>query len=118
MCSIYIPPSDRNDITHLERELEELPFPWVVTGDFNAQNPILTRDDSNPTPNHKGKAVEKILEKWQDVCYLNSQDLGNQTTSVIDLTLTNASLISNLTWSVIDDLPDYGEFVKKEKSDV
>lgn len=111
VCSIYIPPSDRNDETHLERELEELfeelPLPWVVTGDFNAQSPIW--DDSNPTPNHKGKAVEKILEKRQDVCIVNSQeathfDLGSQTTSAIDLTLTNASLISNLTWSVMDDL--------------
>ena len=37
ICSVYIPPSFSLNAQHLENILQQLPFPYIILGDFNGR---------------------------------------------------------------------------------
>lgn len=58
ICSIYIPPN--RNITYLEMDqlIKSLPSPYIITGDFNAHNPIWKSTHKN----QHGSVIEDILD--------------------------------------------------------
>ncbi|KAI5720449.1 hypothetical protein M8J77_006751 [Diaphorina citri] len=107
VCSIYINPDQdrRLQEDQLAHIVSQLPRPYLLCGDFNAHNPMwgsLRRD-------HNGKQVEKFLLGNDDTVLLNRNEVTHVnfsygTLSCIDLTLCSQSIVSEIEWSVHNDL--------------
>ena len=103
MCCIYTPLSLHYDLTDLEGNIEQLPVPHMLLGDFNAHHTLRgdTRVDMN------GKTIESILEK-HDLCLFNDKSStcihpAKGTRSSLDLTICPPSLFLDNTWAAGDD---------------
>ena len=40
VCSLYLPPKVTFNITDIQNLIDQLPTPFLILGDFNAQNPL------------------------------------------------------------------------------
>ena len=111
VCSIYLPPNtdiSRQDITNL---LNELPKPFILTGDLNAHSPLW----GNNTYNAKGRIIEDIITNNSNYSILNNgsptyYNIDTGWTSAIDLSICTSSLLSSLTWSVDSNLYNSDHF--------
>ena len=104
LCSIYLPPSLRLNITDLEDLSRQLPGPYALLGDFNAHNILWGCADFN----HKGQILEDFIDK-QDLCLLNDKSKtyihpATGSSSAIDLFLCDPLLYLDFSWKVGDDL--------------
>ena len=77
LCCVYLPPSLDINFSDLEHLIEQLPAPFVLVGDFNAQSPLWgdVRQDS------RGKMIEKLLNDY-NLCLLNTVNLHTDTTDI------------------------------------
>jgi len=110
VSSVYLPPSQRWDITELEDLYSQRPPPALLLGNFNAHSPTWGCRDINT----QGKFVEDFVVK-ENRCILNIGSStcfhpGTGTMSAIDLSLYHPSLFLDLTWSVHDDLSGSDHF--------
>lgn len=99
ICSIYLPPNSLPHPNELENLIKSLPAPFILTGDFNAHNPLW----NGTYTNHLGRIVEGILD---EVSLLNDGtpthfSSRQGTFSHIDLTLCDPKITPNLQWHVL-----------------
>ena len=59
ICSVYIPPSFSLNALHLENILQQLPFPYIILGDFNGHN-IFGGGQNNDS---RGELIENFITK-------------------------------------------------------
>ena len=104
VCSIYIPQSHKLTLQQLEDLQDQLPRPFIITGDFNAHSPLWGEEQALDA---RGKILEGLLAKSNthllndgSPTYLIPSTL--KTTSV-DLSLCSPELAPSLTWSTLDD---------------
>lgn len=108
ICSLYCPPN--TSVNSLKKDLEtlldQLPKPFLVLGDFNAQNPIWFSDKVDD----KGAIIEQILLE-RDIYFLDKDknthyySYNNQLrSSHIDLSLCSTSLLMDFKWGLFDQL--------------
>lgn len=105
ICSIYIPPDQNPQLAAIENLIQQLPAPYILTGDFNAYNVLWNYKNISYT-NQRGKLIEQILDH---ATLLNngapthfSAQYG--TFSTIDLSLCDTKIAANLHWDVIPSL--------------
>lgn len=96
LCSLYLPPSVIVEQKQLEDLINRLPPPFLLLGDFSAQNLLW---GSTKVDSHE-RTVEKILLSTQ-VCLLNSGKStyvhsATQSFSAIDLSLCSPSLFQSI----------------------
>ena len=101
LCSIYIPPDRNFTQIELENLIQQLPKPFILSGDFNSHNEIWF-DKKTDT---RGKIVEKfILEN--NLCLLDENHFtfnrGDSQTH-IDLTLVSPEIFVDFVWSTYND---------------
>ena len=91
---------------------EQLKPPFIILGDFNAHSPLW--DKNYQEPDTRAKIIEDFISQ-SNTCLLN--DLSpthinpvNFEKSSIDLSLCHPDLVSNLEWSVLEDLNDSDHF--------
>ena len=91
LCSVYIPPNYKLEPRELTDLIEQLPTPFMIVGDFNAQNPLW----GSVKVTDIGKIVEDVLSNLH-LCLLNDGSHtylhpGNGSFSSIDLTIVDPS---------------------------
>lgn len=104
LCSVYIPPEATVSHQDLENLVEQIPPPFILMGDFNAHNPLWGGKQLDA----KGKKMEKLINE-NDLCLLNDGSYtylhpGHGSFSAIDLTICDATLATDFSWYVCDDL--------------
>ncbi|XP_017304933.1 uncharacterized protein LOC108254458 [Diaphorina citri] len=104
ICNIYSPPSQ--SLCHLDmlNIVKQLPKPYLITGDFNAHNPMWGGNKLCP----KGKEIEKFLNLSLTSTILNNGDpthlsFAYKTYSSIDLSFVSNTISSKFNWQVHDD---------------
>lgn len=102
LCSIYIAPDQiitYNEINHLIRML---PKPFILTGDFNAHNPLWngTRTDQH------GRVIEDVLEHYTLLNNGKPTHFSSQygTFSRIDLSIRDPQIAPNIHWDTENSL--------------
>lgn len=101
VCCVYFPKKVEQRL--LEELLDQLPTPYILTGDFNAHSPLWGGTDTN----QNGAAIESFLLRT-DAHLANSflpthLDVRNMKLSAIDLTFCDPELAPDLEWSVDKD---------------
>jgi hypothetical protein len=104
ICSIYLPPSLRvssNDIFNL---VEQLPPPFLLMGDFNGHAHLWGSDHYDS----RGQMLEDVFSQL-NLCVFNDgsptySNPGSGSSSVLDLTVCDPSLMLDFEWRVHDDL--------------
>ena len=104
ISSIYLPPGDNITINQIQQLIDQLPKPTLLSGDFNAHNPMWYSPSLDP----RGTVIESVIELGDLVpinedmpTYFRSYD---QTASHIDLTLVSSLLAPDYTWTTLDEL--------------
>ena len=101
LCSIYIPPDKKFTQLELENLIQQLPKPFILSGDFNSHNEIWFDKKTD----NKGKVVENfILEN--NLCLLDENKFTfsrGDSQSHIDLTLVSPDIFADFMWSTYDD---------------
>lgn len=110
ICNIYIPPDYNLSKTELTNILNQLPRPFVITGDFNAHNKIW----GSQTTFGKGKILEEVLVT-SNITILNTGQhthfaTATGTLSSIDLSFCDPKIAPLITWNVLDSLYDSDHF--------
>lgn len=104
ICSIYIPPHQNISVDELTQLFQQLPPPYIVTGDFNAHNPLW----GSTTTNNRGNVINKFLSEFDTVLLNTGQpthiNISNGNLSSIDLTFSSPSIAHLLQWQTQDDL--------------
>lgn len=109
-CSIYLHQTDdisEDTLTHL---IQQLPTPYIISGDFNAHNTLWR----SQTTNIRGQNIEKFLHKT-DVVLLNT---GKNTHfnsysgnfSAINLSICSSTLAHITTWNPLTSLHSSDHF--------
>jgi hypothetical protein len=109
VCSLYLPPSIAISGRDLDALVSSLPQPFLLLGDFNAHHPLW----GSSTPNSRGNDTHKFIVD-NNLALLNT---GPPTfiscqgyATHIDLSLCSQSLLTEWTWSRIDDLHSSDHF--------
>lgn len=102
LCSLYLAPDEQITAIDLENLIKSLPRPFIITGDFNAYNTIWNSNHTDP----RGRTVEQVIN---NLVLLNngkpthfSAQYG--TFSIIDLTLSDPRIATNLEWDTLPSL--------------
>jgi exonuclease III/ribonuclease HI len=104
ICNVYLPPDSVVSQRDIDDLLAQLSHPFLITGDFNAHNPMWGGLSTNP----KGTLVEDTI-RLHNVVLLNDGSNTHFTAatgsfSAIDLSLCSPSLALETDWCVHDDL--------------
>lgn len=104
LCSIYIPPDQNINYNLIDQLIQSLPSPYILTGDFNAHNPLW--DKHATYTNQRGKIIEDILDTTILLNDGRPTHFSTQygTFSAIDLTICDRNIASNLNWDIISSL--------------
>ena len=102
MCSVYIPPNSALSLAQLKNLADQLPTPFIITGDFNGHSPLW----GSKTTTDKGKGLENFLSQ-EGLCIFNDGTdtylhPGNGSYSAIDV--ADPYLLLDFSWKVHDDL--------------
>ena len=106
LCSIYLPPVNRNNI-NLKQELEslinQLPRPFLFLGDFNARHPMW----GDIMSNSRGDMIFSLIEE-QELAVMNSGapthfHIQTGTLSCIDLSVCSPDCYLDFSWEAMDD---------------
>jgi len=110
ICNFYIP--NQHDFTHndIENILNQLPSPFIITGDFNSHNSRW----GSKTTDRRGKETYKAFDK-DNIVILNSNEpthinIANGQMSNIDLSLSNSSLAQRLEWNLCKNITSSDHF--------
>lgn len=102
ICSIYIPPNAVFSQQELVQLLEQLPKPFIITGDFNGHNSVWGSERTD----NRGRLLENI---FTDEVILNTGsptyfNAGTGTFTHIDLSICDARIAPNIHWETLPDL--------------
>ena len=102
ICNIYIHERTKFSERNLKNLINQLPRPFILTGDFNSHNPIWFDNKLD----ERGKIIEKfILENNISLLDENKFTYTNsKTQSHIDLTLVTPDLCREFYWDTYDCL--------------
>ena len=94
-----------------QQVFQQVPSPSILTGDFNAHNPLWGSTTLNP----RGELVEEVAIHTRNFNLLNTgvathMCMASGTTSCIDLTFCSRSMLHRLEWTVVDDLHGSNHF--------
>lgn len=110
ICNIYIP--NQLDFTQndIENILNQIPTPFIITGDFNSHNLMWGSKNTD----RRGKEIYKAFGK-DSIVILNSNEpthinMANGQMSNIDLSFSNASLAQRLEWNVYKNITSSDHF--------
>uniref|UniRef100_A0A1B0DIK5 Endonuclease/exonuclease/phosphatase domain-containing protein n=1 Tax=Phlebotomus papatasi TaxID=29031 RepID=A0A1B0DIK5_PHLPP len=103
ICSLYLNPGERIDYAKLSSLVEELPTPFLILGDYNAQSVAW----GSSTTNTRGRTIERFIEE-HNLLLLNDGSFtylspSYGTFSAIDLSLCSPSLELTFNWNVAKD---------------
>ena len=108
ICNIYINPQQTFTQRDLEQLVEQLPKPYILTGDFNSHNTLWYDNWTEPDAN--GRTVENfVLENDLNILdedehtYEQFRADGTLYRAHIDLTLITPDLQPDLDWTTLDD---------------
>lgn len=109
ICCLYLPPRINITLTQLQHLINQLPEPYIVVGDFNSHNILW---GSNHTE-HRGKIVENIIK--DNLVLLNDGSSTylcpkTGTFSSIDLSICDAKLAANVSWTTLSYTQGTGHF--------
>lgn len=109
ICNIYLPQNHPFTITQIESLIQQLPSPFIITGDVNSYNPLWGSDDIDS----RGRKIEKIIN--DGIILLNDQSHTHfcsrtGTFSKIDLSMCDATLAPPLTWETLQHIYGLGHF--------
>lgn len=101
VCSLYVPPDFRLELREFEKLIDQLPEPYILTGDLNAHNTLW----GDPRCDARGRVIENFL-LCSGAVLLNKKDPTFYSTthhsySSIDLTISSAAMMPYLDWRVI-----------------
>ena len=104
ICNIYFPPAERITTVDLNNLFQQVPSPSILTGDFNAHNPLW----GSTTLNTQGELVEEVVIHTRNFNLLNTgvathMCMASGTTSCIDLTFCSRSMLHRLERTVVDN---------------
>ena len=104
LCSIYLSPSLKLDISDLYKLIDQLPASYILLGNFNSHNTLWGCRDMNP----KGRKMEDLINKtnlslFNDGTYTYIHP-ATGSKSAIDLTLCHPTLFLDFKWEVNNDL--------------
>lgn len=110
LCSLYLPQDPLITQDMILDLIGQLQSPFLLTGDFNAHNPIW----GSSSIDARGRIIDRILMN-NDITYLNTGDgtyfnSRSQTFSCIDLTLCSPQLASKFHWSPLSNLYNSDHF--------
>jgi hypothetical protein len=104
LASLYIPPNykNRNFTTDMDDLLQQLPHPFILTGDFNAHHHSWGSEYSD--------VRGRLIDKWTTVNQLDILNTSeptylcsNGSYTHIDLTITTNDISPTLTWQPMCD---------------
>lgn len=101
VCSLYIPPDHHLQANELESLVDELPYPFILMGDFNAHHQLW----GSARVDARGRLLEKFLLSSGN-CLFNKKhptyyNTTHNTYSAIDLAIGSPTLFPLVEWSVI-----------------
>ena len=104
VCNVYLPPSLDVNLSDLQHLVEQLPAPFVLIGDFNADSPLW----GDVMQDSRGQMVEKFLNDY-NLCLLNTGEpsyrhRSHHSVSVPDISLQDPSLALEFDWLTHNDL--------------
>ena len=103
VCSIYLTPSSKLNVTDIDNLLSQLPPPILLLGDFNAYSSLWGCSKTNV----RGKLVEDLLLK-HNLSLLNDGSYtylhpATGSSSSIDLSISDPSLYLDFSWQALSD---------------
>lgn len=102
ICNIYIPPDHQTNEADLLTLLQQLPKPYIISGDFNAHNVSWNSKTTSP----RGKIIEKVFE--QSTILNNGKPTHfcarSGTFSTIDLSFSDPRLFPKIEWFTLPHL--------------
>ena len=104
LCSIYLPPTLPIDIKKLDHLIDQLPKPFILSGDFNSHHTVWGCIDTND----KGRTIEEFITK-QDLVLFNDKSStylhpASGSYSSLDLSICSPGIFPEFNWKVLDDL--------------
>ena len=105
ICNIYINPQQNFSQADLENLTQQLPRPYILTGDFNSHHTLW----HGLQPDSRGNIIEKfVLENDINILDENEHTYevfrnGTLYKAHIDLTLITPDLQPDLDWTTLDD---------------
>jgi Endonuclease-reverse transcriptase len=104
ICSLYIAPNESVTKEDLSDLTDQLPIPFVITGDINAHNPIW----GSRYRDRMGNNFEQYVDE-KGLVILNTEEMTHYsiaygTLTAIDLTVASADLAFELGWHVASEL--------------
>lgn len=110
ICNVYIPNNYNFNLQELQHLINQLPKPFILTGDFNSHNNLWGSSNTDS----RGKIIDKLLEDPEILLLNNTQpthfNIANGTFSAIDLSFSSASIGHHLNWQVIENLYNSDHF--------
>lgn len=99
ICSLYFHQDDNVTIQDMDELISQLPLPFIITGDFNAHNSLWSSNRNN----FRGLLIEQFLAA-SSISLLNDGNATHLcthtgTTSAIDLSICDSTLIHQLEWT-------------------
>jgi Endonuclease-reverse transcriptase/Reverse transcriptase (RNA-dependent DNA polymerase) len=106
VCNVYIAPNEPPSEAQISDLADQLPAPYIITGDLNAHNSIW--DAQVQHSNRMGTIFENFIND-KGLVILNTGEathysIAYNSLSAIDLTACTADLATELGWYVISDL--------------
>ena len=109
-CNIYLPPNETLNQNDLDDLLQQLPNPYIITGDFNAHSSLW----GNQNTNFRGQIVENLISA-NNLSILNNGEKTHfheptKTFHATDLSLCAPILFPFWNFTVSSDLHDSDHF--------
>ena len=104
VCNMYIP--NQHDFTQndIENILNQIPSPFIITGDFNSHHTTWGSKNTD----RRGKEIYKAVDNDNIVILNNNKpthiNIANGLMSNIDLSFSNSSLAQRLEWNVYKNI--------------
>ena len=100
ICSIYLHSNNNINIQELNNVINQLPHPFIITGDFNGHNPMW----GSQKIDIRGQIIEQFINQ-NSISLINSGkntrfNAYNGTSSAIDLTLCSPSVCHRVVWDI------------------
>ncbi len=110
VCSVYLHHKDTVSKTSLRQLINQLPTPYILTGDFNGHNTIWGSTSTDP----RGAILEDFIDS-NNLIILNTGsptrfDAYSGSFTSIDLSICSPSLATHLQWSISEDLHSSDHF--------
>lgn len=104
LVSLYLPPGEHIQRSHLDDLIQQLPTPFLVTSDANAHNTVW----GSMQDNTRGKMLDSMINDW-NLNILNDGSpthfsVAHNSFSAIDISFGSPCLSNHFDWTVHSDL--------------